>query len=242
MEFTSALLDALALVLPTECALCGAPDRPVCSRCAVEFTPAVTTLSVSAPSESGLPVWAGLPYCETVARALSLLKEHGRTDLAPTLGRVLAAAVADARRVCLARLPPGAALSLVVAPSSRAAYRTRGYNPVDVLARRARLGLPIIRPLRVARRVRDQAGLGVAARQENLAGSLAVRTRFSEGSLHGANVLLVDDVVTTGATLLECRRALESAGAVVVGATTVAFAERRSGRSAVRRSSEFSTD
>ncbi|UFS57714.1 ComF family protein [Subtercola endophyticus] len=193
-------------------------------------------------AEAGFPIWAGLPYSETVARALSLLKEHGRTDLAPTLGLVLAAAVTDARRACLARLPPGTELVLAVAPSSRAAYRTRGYNPVDVLVRRARLELPIIRPLRVARRVRDQAGLGVAARQQNLAGSLAVRTRFPEGSLQGATVLLVDDVVTTGATLLECRRALESAGAHVVGAATVAFAERRHGRSAVLRSTEFVTE
>jgi ComF family protein len=228
----SALLDALALLLPTDCAACGAPDRALCDACSAQLVPAVTRLAVRRAHAPPLAVWSALPYRETVAAALSKLKESGRTDVARPLARVLSAAVLDARQAALERLPAGAPIELALAPSSRAAYRQRGYNPVQLLVR-SRIGLPCIRPLRVGRATRDQAGLGVADRQANLDGSLLVRTRFAGGSLRGRNLIVVDDVVTTGATLFECRRALEHAGARVLGAATLAYAERRSGASSV---------
>ncbi|MEF2977792.1 ComF family protein [Subtercola sp. YIM 133946] len=234
---TAALLDALALVLPTECASCGAPDRPVCVACASLLAPDVTRLAATRAHAPPLFVTSAMPYGGPVRGVLSKLKESGRTDVVPALAPALAAAVADAyRRVCTNDVV------LVVVPSSRAAFRTRGYNPAELLVRRARTGLPSIRPLRVAQPTRDQAGLTMRDRQSNLAGSMAVRTRFSEGSLRGTSLLLVDDVITTGATLLECRRALETAGARVLGAATLAFAERRTGRSSVVRLSQFAPE
>ncbi|GGF14424.1 ComF family protein [Subtercola lobariae] len=234
----SALLDALALVLPTDCAACGAPDRAICTPCLAELTPAVTRLVVRRANAPPLDVWSALPYRETVSAALSKFKESGRTDVARPLSAALRPALQDARQHALERLGPGANIELAEAPSSRAAYRHRGYNPVALLTARARSDMPCLNPLRVARATRDQAGLGVADRQANLDGSLVVRTRFSEGSLRGRNLILVDDVVTTGATLIECRRALEAAGARVLAAATLAFAERRIGTSTVVEFSE----
>jgi predicted amidophosphoribosyltransferase len=69
--------------------------------------------------------------------------------------------------------------------------------------------------------VADQAGLAAAARRRNLNGALAVRAGW-RARLAGRSLLLVDDVVTTGATLLDARRALTEAGARVLAAATVA--------------------
>jgi predicted amidophosphoribosyltransferase len=68
--------------------------------------------------------------------------------------------------------------------------------------------------------VRDQAGLGARARQQNLAGAFRVRRRLREP------VVLVDDLVTTGASLTEATRTLRAAGVVVLGAATVAATQR----------------
>ena len=86
-----------------------------------------------------------------------------------------------------------------------------------------RRGLPVmvLPVLRQSGGVADQAGLGSAERQRNLAGALVVRPGWRP-RLDARPVLLVDDVVTTGSTLTEARRVLVEAGAVVLGAATVA--------------------
>jgi predicted amidophosphoribosyltransferase len=75
--------------------------------------------------------------------------------------------------------------------------------------------------LRHARPLSDQAGLDAAARARNLGGAMSVRPGW-QSRLRGGPVLLVDDVVTSGATLLEARRALAGAGVQVAGAVCVA--------------------
>ena len=84
-------------------------------------------------------------------------------------------------------------------------------------------GLTARRMLTPSRRVRDQAGLDARERQQNLAGSLRVF-----GDPRGLVVVVVDDVVTTGASIAETSRALRAAGAVVLGAATVAATARAS--------------
>ena len=72
-----------------------------------------------------------------------------------------------------------------------------------------------------ARRVADQSGLDAAGRSANLAGALR-----ASSDLSGVPVVVVDDVVTTGATLVEAARALRDAGALVRGAAVVAATQR----------------
>ncbi|GAA0999450.1 ComF family protein [Subtercola frigoramans] len=243
--FSEALAAALALVLPVACAGCGAPDRSVCRACMTALAGGegdVVHLSVDEPGSDPLEVWSAVPYHGVVSSLLSGLKESGRTDVVGVLAETLTPALRSAYTQTRARLPPGEPLHLTVAPSSRAAYRKRGYNPVELLAARARKGgtfckdeaAPLSTTLRVRAVIADQAGLGVAARRDNLQGALGLRRRFSGGTLEGRHFLLVDDVITSGATLLECRRALQAAGASVWGAVTLAHTESRSGLSAVR--------
>ncbi|RFA08467.1 hypothetical protein B7R54_03935 [Subtercola boreus] len=243
LALVAALGGALAVLLPTECVGCGARDHPVCPVCCEAMGPPAAdgsrteALVIEVPGERPLRVWASVPYGGIVSTALSAFKESGRTDVTRSLARVLEPAVLDARSALLGSLPPGTGLELTVAPSSRVAFRRRGYHPVVLLATRARSGLRLSQTLRVARPTADQAGLGVDARRVNLSGSLTVRSKLT-GALDGRNFLLIDDVVTTGSTLLECRRALESAGATVWGAATLAHTPKHHGASAVRPAGE----
>ncbi|MFC7184965.1 ComF family protein, partial [Kitasatospora paranensis] len=115
----------------------------------------------------------------------------------------------------------------------RAAVRARGHDPTLRLARAAarelrRGGLPA-RALPVQRQVRpvhDQAGLGAAERRRNLHGALGVAPGRT-GRLAGRPVVLVDDLVTTGASLADAARALHEAGCPARAAATVAATVRR---------------
>ena len=168
-------------------------------------------------------------------------KDRGRADLTP----VLAAALRRAVQAALAEAggeTAGHEVLLVPAPSSRRARRERGRDPVRELARRCglalrRRGLDVraLPALAHAHRVADQAHLGVADRARNLAGAVRV-SRGWQPRLAGRRCLVVDDVVTSGATVLECARALREVGAVVVGAAAVADTPRRGELSAVRAS------
>nr|WP_239579096.1 phosphoribosyltransferase family protein [Microlunatus panaciterrae] len=118
-------------------------------------------------------------------------------------------------------------------PSARAAVRARGFDATGALSRRAvsRLRAAGVQEvqvgalLRPGRAVHDQAGLTAAARQLNLQGALvASRPR---GPNTRAALVIVDDVVTTGASLSEARRALRAAGLEVLGAAVVAATRRR---------------
>jgi predicted amidophosphoribosyltransferase len=122
---------------------------------------------------------------------------------------------------------------LVPAPSRGAALRSRGDDPTLGLARgaarrltRAGQAAAVVPALRLSRSTADQAGLGAQERAANLAGAARVPRRL-QAAVAGRPVVLVDDVVTTGATLVESTRALRAAGAVVVGAAVVAATARR---------------
>ena len=207
----AALGEALALVFPTWCVGCDAADLTLCAACSGQLAPRVTVRTVGS-----LEVRAGLPFEGVAARVLRAAKEEGRTGLFPALAPALAAAVADT----LAHAP-AREVSLVPVPTSPAAMRRRGYRVVESIA--ARAGLPVRRALRVVGAASDQRTLGRADRERNVAGGMAAR------DVAGRAVIVLDDVVTTGATLREAARALTDAGARVVGAATVASTPLRRG-------------
>lgn len=110
-------------------------------------------------------------------------------------------------------------------PLSRAKRRARGFNQAEVLAQglAERVGVPFVRALRRTRETSVQGSQAShAARAANVAGAF-VHTR-SARRIHGRRVLLVDDVMTSGATLRECARALRRAGAREVEAFVCARA------------------
>ena len=204
--------DALAYVFPVPCVGCGTEGRTVCADCRRELEPRPTVQHLPAVGR----VWAGLTY-DGVARASILaLKEQGRTGLAAALALPFAAAVSTA----LADHPRA---HVVAVPSSRAARRRRGFDPVTLLGGRA--GILLSKVFEPARPHAVQKGLGVAERGRNLDGVFVLARPAPR------RVLLVDDVVTTGATLAAAAQVLRGGGAEVVGAAVLAATPRRDGRS-----------
>ena len=201
-----ALLEALAVISPVYCAGCGTPDESLCASCRIELTPVVTPRSLA----DGTTVFTALRYEGVVRRAILALKESGRTDVAGPLSVPLAEALARATQ-------PGA--EVLVVPTSSAAWRRRGYDPVALLAKRA--GVRHARVLRSVRRTASQKTLGASERSINVSNSMVSRS-----ALHGRRFILVDDVVTTGATLNEASRAISAAGGEVVGRAALAFTPR----------------
>lgn len=214
MTLRDACADALAVFAPTDCCGCGAPDRSLCPACRGALAgdgPAVST------DGFGIPLWSALDYAGVVRRVLLAYKDGGRTDAAWALALPLRHAVVAALRAAGPQ-PPG--VEVVTIPSTRAALRQRGYHPVDLVLRRA--GFHPSRALRAGRETADQAGLDREARFRNRQGTLVAAR-----PLQGRRFLLVDDILTTGATLAEARRAIEAAGGRVVAAATIARTRRR---------------
>lgn len=203
----AALAEALVLVMPVSCAGCDEPDVALCQDCAAALQPLPHRQDLD-----GLEVWSGLRFEGVAGRVLRALKEEGRTALARDLAPALAAAVAAAGDpTCL----------IVPIPTSRAAFRRRGYRVVELVA--ARAGVTTTPLLVTTRQTRDQRRLDQHGRRANVAGSLRARDAARR------RVIVLDDVVTTGATLAEAARALRASGAVVVGAVTLAATPRRRG-------------
>jgi predicted amidophosphoribosyltransferase len=201
------------LLLPRTCAGCGVPGSDVCPRCRRWLgSPRLAAPRRHLP---GLPptVAAG-PYAGPVRPVVLAFKEHGRAELARPLGAALALAVTVLLSAVPAPPAAGSPVLLVPVPSSPAAVQRRGRDHVRELARSAAgdlraAGVPA-RSLPVLGRrrgTRDSAGLGAEERRRNLAGRLGPRP-LGRGRLPAGTLVLVDDVVTSGATLAEAARAL----------------------------------
>lgn len=191
----------------------------------------------------GLPaVHASARYADEVRAALLAHKERGALALTRPLGAALAGAVRAGMREAgvgwgEGAQPPGNVL-LVPVPSAPAAVRARGHDPARRIALAAagelrRAGVParVAAVLRQRRPVADQSGLDARQRLHNLVGALAVAPGGAR-LLSGGSVVLVDDLVTTGASLAEAARAVRAAtGAVVwAGETGSAGAPGGTGR------------
>ncbi|QGU28695.1 ComF family protein [Microbacterium oryzae] len=206
---SAALREAAALLLPVACAACGRPGETLCGACRAVLHPDLRRRRL----DDGLEVVSALAFEGPVAAALRAFKQRGRTDLARAFAPAMRAALVASA------LERGLLLEAVPIPPSAAGSRRRGYRPIELLLHHA--GVAPLRALRWARATDDQRALGIADRERNLRGAMTVR-----GDPAGRAVIVVDDIVTTGATLREARRALAAAGAQVVGAVTLAATPR----------------
>lgn len=238
---SKACCGLLNLVFPDDCRVCGEALRdfgrvPVCARCLAEPQPLQAEFfctSCKSPFVNPAPldeagqctlcrmglkgfdaVYTYGSYEGALRELIHLFKYKKVQPLAPHFGEWLAVA-----------LPRETAFDVVVPmPLHWWKWWQRGFNQAELLAREVARRWHV--PLRsVARRKKytpAQAGLTNAQRRENVAGAFTVN-----GRLDGKHVLLVDDVLTTGATASACARALKRAGAARVTLLTLARTDRR---------------
>ncbi|WP_301111487.1 ComF family protein [Microbacterium sp.] len=200
--------EVAAFLLAAGCAGCDEPGTLLCARCWSDLTP----LPRSTVTPGGLPVYSALEFDGVAARCIRRLKGEGDTFLA----RPLAAALAT---VLSPRVTP--TTWIVPVPTSPGAFRRRGYRVPELLIRRARAQPQPV--LSIVAAAADQRGLRAREREENVRGTMRARRRGE-----GAEVVIVDDVVTTGATLDEAARALEAAGFRTMAAVALAATPRAS--------------
>jgi ComF family protein len=151
---------------------------------------------------------------------LHQLKYQGMTRVGEVLGRQLGALIAARREEDTLRP------TLIPVPLHRAKQRERGCNQSEWICRgiSAATGLAIDRSiLRRIRYTRSQTGLGIGERRENVGGAFGISPGRT-GDVRGGSFLLVDDVVTTGATLEACAQVLRAGGAQEVTAAAIALA------------------
>jgi ComF family protein len=219
--FTAALRRAL----PQACALCAgdAGDAALCARCTASLpriaTPCPRCALASAdggvcadctrhppPFAATRAAWI---YAFPVDRLLQALKYRGRLELAEPFAEALSAVVTQR-----------AVDALVALPLSRARQRRRGFNQAHEIARRvaARVARPLIDGLYREVDSTPQADLAWRERAKNVRGAFSADPRV----IAGRSIAVVDDVMTTGATLRDAARALQSAGAIRIEAWVVA--------------------
>lgn len=230
--------ELLALAAPVDCVCCGAEDLALCGACERQVrlltldpfraegqAPALMDMDGSVI----LPVVAAGAYRGELAQAVLSFKKHGQGRLgdvlAKGLARALGAAVGGRQALCL-----------VPVPTTGGAFRKRGFSPVHLLlarlGRRDLPGLTVADALRKARRPvlaagpgalrGGQKGLARGDRAQRVRGSMRARAGPCAPDIRGRPCIIVDDVLTTGATLAEAARALHEAGAVVRGAVVLA--------------------
>jgi len=155
------------------------------------------------------------PPADTLVHAL---KYEGWKELSPLMGQAMA-------RVALPPLPPGASRVVVPVPTTAARTRRRGYNQALLLARSVAdsLGLELLEGLRRERGGSTQVALHPSERRANVKGVFAAQAE-ALCRLRGAHVLLVDDVLTTGATAVAAATELTAAGVSEVTLVTYARA------------------
>jgi predicted amidophosphoribosyltransferase len=234
MRLSRGLADAgLDLLTGSRCAGCSRPGRALCRGCATVLAGLRPRPGRPSPPPSALLTPTALPlvcsgaYDGLLANLVVAHKEERRLALAGPLGRLLATAVESA----LADGTAGSGgVALVPVPSTSQAVLARGHDPLLRITRAAaarlrRRGIDCtVAPVLVHRRqVADQAGLSATQRVANLDGAFQARCT---GPL-SRSIIVVDDVVTTGASLAAAVTALRDAGAEPVAAATIAATARR---------------
>ena len=200
----------IALVAPALCVACGAHAgraEPLCLRCRA----GLVWLGEEQAPAAGVPAWAAVSYAAAARDLVAALKFRGARPVARAMAGQIAVAA-----------PPGLLQGsvLVPVPLHPSRLRSRGFNQARLIAvdLAARTGIPLSDCLERGGPATTQVGRDRRQRAAGISGRVGTR----EGVPVPPAVLVVDDVITTGATLGACERALRGAGAVHVRALAYA--------------------
>lgn len=205
----------LCLFFPARCLACGAvvyPEELFCPACRETLPAQPCSRRLDVPGAGELPVVSPLPYAGGYREALHQYKFQGYKGDAGRLGRLMAP--------CAELLGKGFD-GVAYVPLSPKSRRSRGYDQSRLLAKTVAksLGLPLLDALEKVRETKTQHRLGREDRAQNVQGAYR-----ANGLAAGKGLLLIDDIVTTGATLTECAAALYQAGAKSVAGLCAADA------------------
>lgn len=217
-QLRKAFSEALALLFPIRCAGCGFPDVAVCDTCTSQIEAGIDYRELVVHDETTsqvfrVPMWFTCEFVEPLTSLLHQYKDQGFTALKKYLSGLMKPSVDQVRSAF-----PDAIW--VAPPSSRNNYRKRGYHPMRVLAKA--LGIKHHDVIRNTASRKDQSRLSRTERSTNLHG-----TMIATCDLTAVDVVIMDDVFTTGATVKECVRALRAAGANVRAIVVLAYTPKK---------------
>lgn len=230
LAWTQLLRSVVDLAMPAQCVNCGEWESWLCPDCSSRVGGELLRreISVGETTEVTLQAVSATPYCGIGERVVIAQKQRGLRPLA----LVMAAWLAPTVRSIAPRSGP---TWLVPVPATARSLRKRGRDPMLEVCQ-ATSGLlgpqvTVVEVLAWRKRAHAQKKLSRNDRSKNVAGKVMLRPRLGEETLvqdADPTLILVDDVVTTGATLGECARALSEAGMVCSGAATVCAVEGES--------------
>ena len=199
------------LLFPSRCAICDRSGKNLCEAC--------RNLILVEPKEflvAGIPVFTVTNYSNETSKLLVALKDKGQSALVIELAQLL--------RPVIENLPFSETASYIVpAPSRPENFSKRGFHPTLILAQALapqNQALQVLNCLRFSRSVMDQVGLSARQRLDNLHMSMSLNQPVA-----GRVCYILDDVVTTGATVSEAKRVLTLGGATVAGALTLSYSK-----------------
>jgi len=218
MEFFKGLNE---IIFPSRCISCSTLGTSLCAQCQSIWAYQPLSQNISRESGERLLVFSSIIYSPIVSHILLAAKESNVSEASALIVNALESSLLE-----FTKHHPHISLSgLVPIPSRPQANRLRGRDFMQTITQSLskKLHIPMLPILGYSRKVRDQSGLNSEQRWNNLSDSLVVKGDLFKSE--NKAVLLVDDLVTTGATLLAAEKALNQAGIRAIGAVTACVAQ-----------------
>lgn len=205
------------ILFPSRCIGCSRLGISICSECRASWHPHIYKRDLVI-NERHIPILSAIQYSPTASRVLLSAKE-GQISAADLL---ILSGLKHSLQLFINRYGAG---TLVSVPSRKSVTRKRGRDFLKeiTLELASEMKLPSEFPLSHQRKVRDQSQLNIEERSQNISGAFSVTPKFAVHSSDGniaPKIIVIDDLITTGATLAEAFRALLAAGFNVLGAVT----------------------
>lgn len=204
------------LLFPTRCFGCRELGYSICSQCRMQWNPHIYQTGIA-----NLTVYSAIPYSPIAKNILLAAKEQSVKSADQLVLAALKVSIHELFR-------KQSSCALVPIPSRPTSNRRRGRDFLNEMAISVAkdYGVAVLPLLEQQRNIRDQSKLDLSSRHQNLAMALSIKPQF-RGNYSGENVVILDDLVTTGATINEANRALTKGGFKVQAAATACVALRR---------------